>query len=82
MSARDNIVREFISKGYATSARLVEIAGFRYSARLHELRKKGFKFHWDFRRSVKTGRKTKTTIYIMLTPKDNIDKQTLEIIGG
>ena len=80
MSARDNIIREFISKGYATSARLVEIAGFRYSARLHELRNRGYEFHWDYRRDV-YGKKTHTTIYILMTPKCMIDKQILEIIN-
>lgn len=80
MSARDNIVKELVSKGYATSPRLVEIAGYRYSARIHELRKKGFKLSWGYRRN-KNGDKTNTTIYVLNTPKSHIDKQTLEIIN-
>ena len=80
MSATKNIIREMFNNGYATSPRLVDIAGFRYGARIYELRQKGFEFHWGFRRNIKTGRKTNTTIYTLQTPKSKIDRNTLEII--
>jgi len=82
-----NIIREFLNRGFIKSPRLAEIAGFRYGARFDDLRKQGFDFEWDYSRMMYkdnkgnyTSKKSKTTIYIMLTPRDKIDKETLEII--
>ena len=87
MSATKNIIREMLNHGYATSPRLVDIAGFRYGARIYELRQKGFEFTWGFRRKMVKddngnlkSKKTHTTIYTLLTPKSKIDHKTLEII--
>ena len=64
MTIHEQIIAAFRRKHYLTSKDLVDIAGFRYSARLHELRKKGFEFIWDFKKDLK-GNKTHTTIYVM-----------------
>ena len=59
---QQRIIDYFMTNKYATSKTLLDIAGFRYSARLHELRKLGYEFPWGFKKDLH-GRKTKTTIY-------------------
>ena len=64
MNSHERIIDAFNEKHYLTSKDLVDIAGFRYSARLHELRKKGYDFPWGFKKDI-NGKKTNTTIYTM-----------------
>ena len=58
------IINAFHNRHYMTSAQLVDVAGFRYSARLHELRKMGYDFPWGYKKDL-SGRVTHTTIYTM-----------------
>ena len=50
-----------------TSTDLVQLGGYRYSARLHELSKMGYEFTWKFKKDLE-GRATKTTLYVMRKP--------------
>lgn len=60
----EHIIDAFNERHYLTSKDLADIAGFRYSARLHELRQQGYDFPWGFKHDLH-GRKTNTTIYSM-----------------
>lgn len=73
------IVKAFIAQGYLTSADLVEIAGFRYGARLYELRKRGFDFKWSFKKNIEN-KKTHTTIYVMTTNREFIDVEKVSVL--
>ncbi len=79
MTTHQRILNEFLSKGYATSVRLAEIAGYRYSARLWEMTKKGFHFIWDYRKDAK-GNQLKTTIYTMTTKHHKIDREKMRVV--
>ena len=56
------IISAFNDKHYLTSTDLVQLVGYRYSARLHELRGKGYEFTWGWKHDIH-GKKTNTTIY-------------------
>ena len=64
LTTKQRIIGAFKTKHYLTSKDLVDIAGFRYGARLCELRKMGYDFPWKFKTNAK-GKATKTTIYTM-----------------
>ena len=64
MTTHERIIDHFNRFHYATSSQLVEIAGYRYGARLGELRKKGYEFDWGYRHNAQ-GKKLKSTIYVM-----------------
>lgn len=80
MNIHQKIVEAFIARGYLTSADLVEIAGFRYGARLSELKKKGFDFIWKYKTDI-YGNKTNTTIYTMTTDREKIDSDNMEVVA-
>jgi len=61
-ATQQRIVDAFNEHHYLTSSDLVNLAGYRYSARLHELRGMGYAFPWGFMHDIH-GRKTNTTIY-------------------
>ena len=69
---QQRIVDAFNDKHYLTSKDLVDIAGYRYSARLHELRGMGYAFPWGFKHKI-DGKKTHTTIYIMRSPGEGME---------
>ena len=79
MKAHQKILEAFLTCGYLTSSDLVAIAGYRYSARLGELRKKGFTFAWDYKKNL-AGKKTHTTLYVMTTPRCNIDVENVAVV--
>ena len=56
------IINAFNEHHYLTSSDLVQLVGYRYSARLHELRGMGYAFPWGWKHDIH-GRKTNTTIY-------------------
>ncbi len=58
------IIDGFNTYKYLTAPELVHLGGYRYSARLWELRKMGYDFPWKFKTDAK-GKATKTTIYTM-----------------
>ncbi len=79
MTTHQRILNEFLGKGYATSVRLAEIAGYRYSARLFEMGEKGFRFIWDYRKDAQ-GKQLKTTIYTMTTKHHKIDREKMRVV--
>ena len=81
MTTHQRIIEHFLNFSYATSPQLVEIAGYRYGARLAELRQKGFNFTWGWKHD-KHGKRTNTTIYIMTTPREKIDRTKLNLTSN
>ena len=65
MTRYEQLLRAFQTKHYLTSSDLVSILGYRYGARLNEYKKKGFNFIWGYKHD-KNGKKTNTTIYVLL----------------
>ena len=66
------IINAFNEHHYLTSSDLVQLVGYRYSARLHELRGMGYAFPWGFKHKI-DGKKTHTTIYIMRSPGEGME---------
>ncbi len=79
MTTHQRILNEFLSKGYATSVRLAEIAGYRYSARLWEMKQKGFTFIWGYRKDIH-GKQLRTTIYTMTNRNAKINPENEGIV--
>ena len=66
------IISAFNDKHYLTSKDLADLVGYRYSARLHELRGMGYAFPWGFKHKI-DGKKTHITIYIMCSPGEGME---------
>ena len=71
MNTPQRIIAAFNDKHYLTSADLVSVAGYRYSARLHELRGMGFQFPWKYKKDI-NNKATNTTLYIMRKPGEGM----------
>jgi len=72
MTTHQRIIDAFNEKHYLTSADLVSVAGYRYSARLHELRGQGYQFSWKFKTDI-NNKATNTTLYIMRKPEQGME---------